>query len=156
MRQLCAGESAAWLHLLEHWSPRLYNYVLYQGLSEAETQTLLHAIFAEVVQSVVGGLRVTNLTVLIFSIASQHVLNHGRQRAASPLNTQSPPLLPAEASDEHQHTFLQTLRQFTPEVQQVLLLYYLYEVTLPEIAQIVGQPEEVLIKVLYRFQYYLP
>jgi len=52
--------------------------------------------------------------------------------------------------------FLQTLRQFTREAQQVLLLYYLFEVTLPEIAQIVGQPEETLVKVLQRFKYCLP
>lgn len=155
VRQLCAGDSAAWLHLIEYWSPRLYTYVLYQGLTEVETQTLLSAIFAEVVQSVVGGLRVTNLTVLIFAIASQQVRNYCRQRPTVPLKTQELPRLLAEASDDQQRTLLQTLRYFTLEAQQVILLYHLYTVPLAEIAQIVGQPEEMLSKLLYRFKYYL-
>lgn len=56
--------------------------------------------------------------------------------------------------DEHQRLFLQTFLQFPLEVRQVLLLYYLFEVTLPELAQIVGKSEEVLLKVLYRFKHY--
>lgn len=156
MRQLCAGDSAAWLHLIEHWSPRLYTYLLYQGLAEAETQTLLQAIFTEVVQSVVGGLRMANLTVLIFAIASQQVLDYCRQRPIAPLKRQEPPGSLAEARDDQQRILLQTLRQFTPEAQQVILLYYLYELPLSEIAQIVGQPEEMLRKLLYRFKHYLP
>ena len=152
VRQLAAGESTAWLHLMEQWNSRLYTYLLYQGLTESETQTLLPVIFAEVVQSVVGKLRVTNLTVLIFSIASQQVLDHCRQRPLPSLKAQAP----ASRLDDHQRLFLQTLRQFTLEAQQVLLLYYLFEVTLPEIAQIVGQPEDILFKVLYRFKHCLP
>lgn len=154
VQQLCAGEATAWVRLMEHWSPHLYTYVLYQGLTEAEAQTLLHAIFAELVQNVVGKLRITNLTVLLFSIASQQVLNYCRQKPmASP--KPRPPALSAEASADQQR-LVQALRQFTPEAQQVILLYYLYELPLPEIAQIVSQPEEILTKVLYRFKYYLP
>jgi DNA-directed RNA polymerase specialized sigma24 family protein len=153
VRQLAAGESTAWLHLMEQWNSRLYTYVLYQGLTESETQLLLPVIFAEVVQSVVGKLRVTNLTVLIFSIASQQVLDHCRQRPLAPPKAQAPV---SRLDDEHQRLFLQTLRQFTLEAQQVLLLYYLFDVTLPEIAQIVGQPEAILLKVLYRFKHSLP
>lgn len=152
VRQLAAGESMAWLHLMEQWSPRLYTYVLYQGLPESEAQTLLSVIFAEVVQNVVGTLHVTNLTVLIFSVASRLVLDHCRQRPLPQPKAQAP----ASRLDDHQRLFLQTLRQFTLEAQQVLLLYYLYEVTLPEIAQIVGQPENILLKVLHRFKHCLP
>lgn len=152
VRQLAAGSSTAWVQLMEHWSPRLYTYLLYQGLSEPETQTLLQTIFAEVVQQVRGGLRVTSLTVLLFSVASQQVVNHYRQRTPDPLK----PQLLAETIDEHQRLFLQTFLQFPLEARQVLLLYYLFEVTLPEIAQIVGKSEEALLKVLYRFKHYWP
>lgn len=68
VRQLAAGSSTAWVELMEHWSPRLYTYLLYQGLPESETQTLLHTIFTEVVQRVTGGSRVTSLTVLLFRL----------------------------------------------------------------------------------------
>lgn len=154
VQQLCAGESTAWQRLLEHWSPPLYTYILYQGLTETEAQTLLHTIFAEFVKNVVGQLRITNLTVLLFSIASQQVLNYWRQKPmASP--KPRPSVLATEASADQQR-LLQALRQFTPEAQQVILLYYLHELPLAEIAQIVRQPEAILTKVLYRFKYYLP
>lgn len=150
---LSAGEPAAWLELMEQWSPRLYTYLLYQGIGEAAAQTLLQAIFAEVVQRVVGALRVTNLTVLIFAIASDHILRHRRQTADP--TPPSPGNAVADTLPGPTRWLLQSLWQFTPEVQQVLLLHYLFEISLPEIAQIVGQPEDRLTKVLYRVKHEL-
>ena len=76
IQQLCAGEATAWAQLLDYWNPRLYSYVIYNGATEAEAERLIHAIFSEVVQTVVGSLPVANLTVLIFSIAYQQVLRY--------------------------------------------------------------------------------
>lgn len=151
VRQLCAGEPAAWAALVDHWSPRLYNYVLYNGASEAEAQQLLVAIFAAMAEAVVGSLRVANLTVLIFSIACQHMLRF-RQQASYPVL--EPSLLSVQ-SEPTAVRFLNNLYHFTPEVQQVLLLHYLCGVSLAEISQIVGQREEILAKLLHRAKFHL-
>lgn len=149
--QLRAGEPTAWRALVDHWSPRLYNYVLYSGVNEAAVQTVLTTIFSAIVEAVVGSLRIANLTVLIFAIARQHVLHFCQQE---PYRSLGPPLLPAP-SDEEATRFLTIFHHFTPEVQQILLLHYLCDVSLAEISQIVGQREEVLTKLLHRAQYYL-
>ena len=155
IQQLCAGEATAWAQLLDYWNPRLYSYVIYNGATEAEAERLIHAIFSEVVQTVVGSLPVANLTVLIFSIAYQQVLRY-RAQALDPALKQLPPAIQlADPDDDPWAGFFHIFYQFPPEVQQILLLHYLFAITLPEISQIVGQSEEVLTKILRRAKVYL-
>ncbi|MEZ4736396.1 MAG: hypothetical protein R3E79_55630 [Caldilineaceae bacterium] len=149
--QLRAGEPTAWAALVDHWSLRLYNYLLYSGVHEAAAQTLLPIIFSAVAEAVVGSLRIASLTVLIFTIARQHVLHFCQQEPCRPLE----PPFPALFADEEATHFLTIFHHFTPEVQQMLVLHYLCDVSLAEISQILGQREEVLTKLLHRAQYYL-
>ena len=152
--QLCSGESRAWSQLVEHWSPHLYSYVSYNVATEADARVLLHAILSEVIQTLIGACAMDNLTTLIFSIAYKHVLRYRRQNPdlLSPRGRQVQGT--GEIGNDQQSNFLQRLRQFTPEMQQILLLRYLCGVTVPELAQIVGQSEDLLTKVLYRSRAY--
>lgn len=155
IQQLCTGEATAWAQLLDYWNPRLYSYVIYNGATEAEAQHLIHSIFSEVVQTVVGSPSIANLTILIFSIAYQQILRY-RQRTLDPALKQLPPAIQAADPEEDPWAgFFHTFYQFTPEVQQILLMHYLFEITLPEISQIVGQSEELLRKILHRAKFYL-
>ena len=155
MQQLCAGEAAAWAQLLDYWNPRLYSYAIYNGATETEAQKLIHSICSEVVHAVVGSLPTVNLTVLLFSIAYQQILRY-RERSLDPALKQVPPAIQlANPEDDPWAGFFQIFYQFTPEVQQILLMHYLLEISLPEIAQIVGQSEAVLMKNLHRAKFYL-
>jgi len=155
MQQLGTGEATAWAQLLDYWNPRLYSYVIYNGATEAEAQRLIHSIFSEVVQTVVGSLPIANLTILIFSIAYQQILRY-RQQTLDPALKQLPPAIQlADPDDDPWAGFFHTFYQFTPEVQQILLLHYLFEITLSEISQIVAQSEEVLTKILRRAKFSL-
>ncbi len=155
MRRLCAGDSTAWVQLIDHWSPRLYSYILYNVEREPDTQTLLQSIFAEIVQMVVGSLKIANLTILLFSTAHQHVLRY-REKHPHPLSPSHPQLLSADSPDaQRMIRFWKSFGKFAPEWQQVLLLYYLCEVSVPEISQIVGAREEELRRVLQQANYYL-
>ena len=146
--RLYNGEPAAWLRLVDRWSPRLYSYIVYNAVSEAEAQKLIYLIFAEAIQTIVGSLRIANLTVLVFSIAHHHIL-HQRRRHTNPMLPPQPAAAAVAAKEETQKAdFLHTFYQFAPEVQQILLLRYLCGVSLPEIAQIVGQPEATLTKTI--------
>lgn len=140
MHQLAAGESTAWTRLLAEWSPRLYHYITANGASEAEAQSLLHQIFSILVQKIVGSAAAANPTVLLFTIAYQQMVHHCHQQANS---QRRQALVPADKADmEPQAIHLrQTLQQFSPEVQQIALLYYLCDLSLAEISQIVRQPE---------------
>jgi len=155
VRRLCASVSTAWAQLIAHWSPRLYSYVLYNVESEGDAQALVQVIFAEIVQAVVGSLRIANLTILLFSIARRHVLRY-RARQVPGFSPSHPHLLATDSTNatENQQSasFWACFQQFTPELQQVLLLHYLCGVSLPEISQIVGRREEELLRVLHRAQ----
>jgi DNA-directed RNA polymerase specialized sigma24 family protein len=143
LHQLSAGEPTAWARLLDEWSPRLYHYLTANGVSEAEAQALLPPIFSAVVQKVVGEPPVANLTVLIFALAYPHMVRYSRQRlTTSRLQAlSSPTTTPVDSATIH---LRQALQQFSPEVQQIALLYYLCEVTVAEISQIVHQPALVV------------
>lgn len=153
--QLCSGEARAWSQLVEHWSPHLYSYVSYNVATEADARLLLHAILSEVIQTLIGAWATDNLTTLIFSIAYKHLLRYRRQNPDlwSPRGRLVQNA--GEVGNDQQSNFLQRLRQFTPEMQQILLLRYLCGVTVPELAQIVGQSEELLTKVLYRTRFHV-
>ncbi|MFN8489468.1 MAG: hypothetical protein U0350_17935 [Caldilineaceae bacterium] len=152
---LYAGEPAAWATVVEQWSPRLYNYLVYNAIGEAEVQKLMRIIFSELVRTIAGTRRITNLTVLILSIAHRHALHYRRQ---SPL-IMPPKLrkiaLASDADDDRRINFFLTFYRFAPDVQQILLLHHLCEVELEEITQIVGQSIEVVTKALGQAQSYL-
>lgn len=155
IKRLSAGESTAWVQLITRCSPYLYSYVIYNVGNEAVARRLIRAILSEVIHTLASLRRVTNLTVLIFSIAYRHVL-HYRRHIVDPLPSMQWPFASTSAAgDEHSANFFHTFYQFTPEVQQVLLLYYVCGVSVTELSQIVGQSETLLRKVLYRAKLYL-
>lgn len=160
VRQLSAGQSAAWAQLIERWSPRLYSYIYYNLENEADSRRLMHEILAEAIHTVIDSPHITNLTVLIFSIAYRHILSARRRHSTynPPLRRQARRTTRTHASgfaSDSQTKFLRTLRQFTPEIQQILLLRYHCGVNLSDLSQIVGQSEEVLAQTLYRATRYL-
>lgn len=142
LHQLSTGEPTAWARLVAEWSPRLYHYITANGVSEAEAQALLPPILLAVVQKVVGGPPIANLTVLIFAIAYPHMVRHCHQQrtAAQSQALVSPPV----PIDPETVQLRQMLQQFSPEVQQIALLYYLCEVNVAEISQIIHQPALVV------------
>lgn len=156
LRQLCVGEATAWATLVDLWSPRLYNYIFYNVAIEVEAQKLLTTIFAAIAKAIVGSQQISNLTILIFSITYQHILYYRYQNphlTAQNSTTQSSP--PTPSTDPSVMGFLHTFHHFSLELQQILLLYYLCGVSVFEISQIVGEREELLIKLLNRAQFHL-
>jgi DNA-directed RNA polymerase specialized sigma24 family protein len=153
-RQLCNGDGDAWVQLLDHWSPHLYSYVSFNAVHEADTRRLMRLILSELIQTLVGEQPVANLTVVIFRIAYRQLLRY-RHQAPDPFANLLWQRKQAAATGEPlPNYFFQHLQRFSPEVQQLLLLRYVCGVTLPELAAIVGQSEELLTKILYRTRFY--
>lgn len=155
IQQLSAGEPIAWAQLVENWSPCLYNYLIHNAVSEAEVPKLMREIFSELVQTFSASLRVANLAVLIFAITYHHVLHYRRQYHARMGKKQWPSVAAANGDDGKARDFPRIFQQFSPDVQQILLLHYLYGISLREISQIVGQPEVLLTKTLHHAKSYL-
>ncbi|MCE7986431.1 MAG: sigma-70 family RNA polymerase sigma factor [Caldilinea sp. CFX5] len=153
-KQLCNGDGDAWVQLLDQWSPHLYSYVSFNVVQETDVRRLMRLILSELIQTLVGEQPIANLTVVIFRIAYRHLLRYRRQAPdpfASPLWQRKQAAATGEALPNY---FFQHLQRFSPEVQQLLLLRYVCGVTLPELAAIVGQSEDLLTRLLYRTRFY--
>lgn len=155
IRQLSAGESTAWAQLIDRWGPYIYNYLLYNAVGEAEAPKLMQEIFSEVIQVFATALRVANLAILIFAITYHHVLHYRQQHREFKFRKQLPSGASDPGDDLQASNFFHAFQQFAPEVQQILLLHYLYGISLGEVAQIVGQSETALAKTLYHAKLYL-
>lgn len=157
--RLCSGQPTAWAQLIDRWSPNLYSYLYYNIPDEAEVRTLMHLILSEMIQTVIGAAPINNLSVLIFSIAHRRVLHYRRQQeAAMPQERHRTERIPAGqpgTADTTNSNFFYRFRQFSPETQQILLLRYVCGVSLLELAQIVDEPEDVILQKLYQVQRYL-
>jgi DNA-directed RNA polymerase specialized sigma24 family protein len=157
--RLCSGQPTAWAQLIDRWSPNLYSYIYYNVSDEAEVRTLMHLILSEMIQTVIGATQINNLSVLIFSIAHRRILDYRRQQGIeSPQErhrAERAPVGQRGAAEAKSSNFFYRFRQFSPETQQILLLRYVCGVSLLELAQIVGEPEEVLLQKIYQFQRYL-
>lgn len=140
---------------MNRWSPRLYSYVSYNVGDEAETRRLIHLILSDVIQAVIHTPRIPTLTVVIFSIAYRHVLHHLRHTSGYSMTKSQRSLQTHAAGSDQGINFLYRFRQASPEIQQILLLRYLCGVTLPELAQITGQSEDRLARVLAWAQHHL-
>ncbi len=155
VRQLSAGDPTAWAQLVEHWSPCLYNYLIHNTVSEAEAPKLMRGIFSAVIQALVGSRRVANPAVLIFATTYRHVLHYRQQQHERMGKKQWPSVASANGDYAKASNFSHIFQQFSPDVQQILLLHYRYGVSLQEISQIVDQSEVVLTKTLYQAKLHL-
>lgn len=159
IKQLCAGEPQAWATLVDQWSPRLYSYFTYSTMNDADAQRLIQHTLSELVGEMVGTSkfthRIAQLSVLIYSIAYQHVLHYRRQRPNGYALPARQVEQPAEGNFRPRLHFLTNFRQLRDETQQILLLYHLCDMSLAEIAQIVDQTEDRLAKTLRQAQCYL-
>lgn len=148
LKGLCQGQSNAWLHLLEIWSPRLYSYVIYNTYSEDDAQALLQRTFSLVMRCVINEAprlqTLSQLTVLLVSTLYRLIL-HYQQQFGIPLfdilHHQQP-------VDRLQQKFLATLQQLTPTVQQMLLLRYLVGLSVGELALITGYGIAAVVVIL--------
>jgi DNA-directed RNA polymerase specialized sigma24 family protein len=153
VRQLCDGDGDAWGQLLDHWSPHLYSYISYNVVTEADVRRLMRLILSDLIQTLIDEQPLEHLTVVIFRIAYRHLLRYRRQAPDPFVHPLWQRKQAAATGETLPNYFFQHLQQFSPEVQQLLLLRYLCGVTLPELAQIVGQPEELLTRLLSRTRF---
>ncbi len=148
LRGLCQGQSDAWCHLLEIWSPRLYSYVFYNTYTEGDAQALLQRTFAIVMQRVINDTQrlesFSQLSVLLVSTLYNLIL-HYQQQFGVPLFAARHP---QQQFDRHRQKFLATLQQLTPTVQQLLLLRYLVGLSVDELALITGYGIAAVVVIL--------
>lgn len=144
------GEAEAFGKLYDFYYDKIFQFVYYRTSHQQTAEDVTEEIFVKAfkgIAAVKGG--VEKLSGWIFQIARHAVIDHYRKRPeAMPLTAEFENLPSYEQSaldmlqmKADQHMLLGALQQLPPEQQQVLKLRFLEELTISEIAAMLGKSE---------------
>ncbi|HEY9174638.1 MAG TPA: RNA polymerase sigma factor [Verrucomicrobiae bacterium] len=143
-----AGSPAAWNALFQRYQLPLYAYVFELVRAEQPSLDIVQETFIAAARHL-GGLRDdAKFGSWLFGIAHQKCIQHWRRSGREePLNTEFAEALPAAAADdpselliraEQEAEFMQALNQLPPPQREALLLHFIEDFSLEEIAGITG------------------
>ena len=141
--QARAGEPAAWDVLFRRYQLPLYVYVFELVRNEQTSLDLVQETFIAAARHITGLRDDDKFGSWLFSIAHQKVIQHWRKRREIPLD--EIPDLPDEFEDgpddllirrEQEAEFMNLLNQLPPPQRAVLLLHFIEDFSLEEIARI--------------------
>lgn len=145
--RLQAGDAQAWEQLMDEWSTKLYNYMLYNTRTEEDAQDVLSDTLLGVVQSIKNFDGNVNLSTFIYSIAYRKVADYWRrskQTVELPvwLSTAGPSSLSVELQE--------ALAELPEQAQHALLLRYYAGLSVAEIAEVLGRSYKATESLLSR------
>ena len=152
--RLQSGDPEAWEQLMDEWSTKLYNYLLYNTRTEEDAKDVLSDTLLGVVQSIKNFDGNANLSTFIYSIAYRKVADYWRrskQTVELPvwLSTAGPSSLSIELQE--------ALAELPEQAQHALLLRYYAGLSVAEIAEVLGRSykatESLLSRVRQQFHH---
>ncbi|HRW04876.1 MAG TPA: RNA polymerase sigma factor [Caldilineaceae bacterium] len=152
--RLQSGDQEAWEQLMDEWSTKLYNYMLYNTRTEEDAKDVLSDTLLGVVQSIKNFDGNANLSTFIYSIAYRKVADYWRrskQTVELPvwLSTAGPSSLSIELQE--------ALAELPEQAQHALLLRYYAGLSVAEIAEVLGRSykatESLLSRVRQQFHH---
>ncbi|MCB0107691.1 MAG: RNA polymerase sigma factor [Caldilineaceae bacterium] len=152
--RLQSGDPEAWEQLMDEWSTKLYNYMLYNTRTEEDAKDVLSDTLLGVVQSIKNFDGNANLSTFIYSIAYRKVADYWRrskQTVELPvwLSTAGPSSLSIELQE--------ALAELPEQAQHALLLRYYAGLSVAEIAEVLGRSykatESLLSRVRQQFHH---
>jgi len=156
LHQLQAGDAQAWGKLMDQWSPRLYNYMVYNTRTEEDAQDVLSETWLGLVQSIKKFDGNVNLSTFIYSIACRKVADYWRR---SKQTVELPAWLSTEAPSSMRLELQEALDELPEQAQQALLLRYHVGLSVAEIAEVLGRSykatESLLSRVRQQFHHAL-
>jgi DNA-directed RNA polymerase specialized sigma24 family protein len=154
LQRLQAGDQLAWSTLVDEWSPRLYNYLLYNTRNQDDAQDVLSETMMGLVQSIRSFDGNVALSTFIYSIAYRKVADYWRR---SQQTVELPASLSVAGPTIAGLELAEALDELPELAQQVLLLRYHAGLSVAEIAEILGRSykatESLLSRVRSQFQH---
>ena len=157
--KLKSGDSDAFVFFYDKYLDRIYRFVLIKVSDKQIAEDLTQEIFLKTWQHLVDKKEIKSFQAFIFRIAYNSVADHYRQN-----NNQE---LPLEYVEEKEDTvgqdqatsldkkidskvLLEKIKQLNPEYQEVLLLRYLEELSIEEIADILQKEKNNVSVTIHR------
>lgn len=154
LHKLQSGDETAWSTLVDEWSPRLYNYLVYNTRNADDAQDVLSETLMGLVQSIGTFDGNVSLATFIYSIAYRKVADYWRRSQQTVELSES---LSVGGPNSMRIELAEALEELPELAQQVLLLRYHVGLSVAEIAEILGRSykatESLLSRVRSQFQH---
>ncbi len=155
-----AEDANAFGELYEYFFPKIYQYIHYRVNGKETAEDLVSDIFFKALRNLDSLSEPGDFQSWLFSIARNALIDHyrkiGKRREESTENIQQEPekewhtpeahVLAAEESKE----VMDSLKILSPEQQEVILLRFVHELKLKEIAEVIDKNESAVKGLLYR------
>jgi len=147
------GDKGAWEELVQRWHPRLWGFVSRMILDRTTAEDVLQTIWLRVIRSLVRLRDPERFTAWIYQIARIAVADRLRDKYRQPVPEELGELSDPDAgidqlvaTDAVQHG----LRELHPLDRETVILHYLKELPVAEVAEICGIPSGTVKSRLYR------
>ena len=134
------GESDAWQELISRWHPRLTRFVHKMIPHRASAEDVLQVAWLRIVRSLVSLRDPAKFSAWSFRIARLAVIDHLRHQYRQPVETKSEfEVEQQNVAPDHLeiHDLIQTgLEQLHASEREVIVLHYLEELSIAEVAEI--------------------
>jgi RNA polymerase sigma-70 factor (ECF subfamily) len=147
------GEEAAWRQLVERWQPRLWRFVGRMIGDRAVAEDVLQTVWLRVVRSLLRLRDPERWAAWVFGIARMTIADRFRQQYRQVVND---PLEDIAISDRETQQFLLAeyldvgLERLHPADREAVVLHYLEELPLGDVAAICGVPPGTIKSRLHR------
>jgi RNA polymerase sigma factor (sigma-70 family) len=136
LKRLQEGDQEAWSLLVDEWSPRLYNYLVYNTRNPEDAQDVLSDTLMGLVQSIRAFDGNVTLVTFIYSIAYRKVADYWRR---SKQEDELPASLSVAGPSSMRIELAEALEELPEQAQQILLLRYHVGLSVAEIAEVLGR-----------------
>jgi RNA polymerase sigma factor (sigma-70 family) len=147
LQRLKDGDRDAWETLVDEWSPRLYNYLIYNTRNEDDAKDVLSETLLGLVQSIRTFDGNVTLTTFIYSIAYRKVADYWRR---SKQTYELPVWLSTSGPTSIRLELVEALAELPEQAQQALLLRYHVGLSVAEIAEVLGRSYKATESLLSR------
>lgn len=147
--------------IYDEYAPKIYKFCYFRVSSKEEAEDLASQVFIRAWDHMASGKAVTNVQAFLYRIANNLVIDYYRKnknkREVSIDNTDDPvevadPLNMEELIDQQRGIadLHKTLEQLPDSYREVITLRYISDLTIPEIASVMGTSENNISVRLHR------
>jgi len=150
------GDSEAFAQLFDQYSDKLYRFIFYKVSKKEVAEDLASQCFLKVWEQIISGLKIKSFPAFIYRIARNLIIDYYRSREKEEL----PLIYQVEHNDEKlkfnpdenlmQEQLEKLLFALKGEVREIVVLRFIEELSVKEIAEIVGKSSANVRVIIHR------
>lgn len=147
------GDQDAWRQLVSRWHPRLWVFIVRMVPQQAVAEDVLQTVWLRVVRSIVQLRDPQRWSSWVYGITRATIADRFREQYRRPPVDQVDEILIFDSSSDRMDLteFLDAgLERLHPSDREAVVLHYLEELPLAEVAEICGVPEGTIKSRLHR------